>query len=163
VCINWNLWFKIIFTHIFLEAQCTMSDHYRRQRCRFVADLSSIFVNPVPQSTVSLCVRGAIKYVTYDGDNKLSSMSEIPLWPRAHTFAGQYIIHYFWDPERNIMLNSIQFLLRPEHIIMLISTHLFCRPEHTLEVCPKSKCTDFLFKCLLDSPEITSYSVLQLP
>ena len=25
------------------------------------------------------------------------------------------------------------------------------------EVCPKSKCTDFLFKCLLDSPEITSY------
>ena len=25
------------------------------------------------------------------------------------------------------------------------------------EVCPKSKCTDFLFKCLLDSPEIISY------
>jgi hypothetical protein len=24
-------------------------------------------------------------------------------------------------------------------------------------VCPKSKFTDFLFKCLLDSPEITSY------
>jgi len=24
-------------------------------------------------------------------------------------------------------------------------------------VCPKSKCTDFLFKCLLDSPAITSY------
>ena len=24
-------------------------------------------------------------------------------------------------------------------------------------VCPKSKCTDFLFKCLVDSPEITSY------
>ena len=24
-------------------------------------------------------------------------------------------------------------------------------------VCPKSKCTDFVFKCLLDSPEITSY------
>ena len=24
-------------------------------------------------------------------------------------------------------------------------------------VCPKRKCTDFLFKCLLDSPEITSY------
>ena len=24
-------------------------------------------------------------------------------------------------------------------------------------VCPKNKCTDFLFKCLLDSPEITSY------
>ena len=24
-------------------------------------------------------------------------------------------------------------------------------------VCPKSKCTDFLFKCLLDAPEITSY------
>ena len=24
-------------------------------------------------------------------------------------------------------------------------------------VCPKSKCTDFLFKCLLHSPEITSY------
>ena len=24
-------------------------------------------------------------------------------------------------------------------------------------VCPKSKYTDFLFKCLLDSPEITSY------
>ena len=24
-------------------------------------------------------------------------------------------------------------------------------------VCLKSKCTDFLFKCLLDSPEITSY------
>ena len=29
----------------------------------------------------------------------------------------------------------------------------FCR---TYEVCLKSKCTDFLFKCLLDSPEITS-------
>ena len=25
------------------------------------------------------------------------------------------------------------------------------------EICPKSKCTDFLFKCLLDTPEITSY------
>ena len=25
------------------------------------------------------------------------------------------------------------------------------------EGCPKSKGTDFLFKCLLDSPEITSY------
>ena len=25
------------------------------------------------------------------------------------------------------------------------------------EGCPKSKCTDFLFKCLLDSPEITTY------
>jgi len=25
------------------------------------------------------------------------------------------------------------------------------------EGCPKSNCTDFLFKCLLDSPEITSY------
>ena len=25
------------------------------------------------------------------------------------------------------------------------------------EGCPKSKCTDFLFNCLLDSPEITSY------
>ena len=24
-------------------------------------------------------------------------------------------------------------------------------------VCPKSKCTDFLFQCLLYSPEITSY------
>ena len=24
-------------------------------------------------------------------------------------------------------------------------------------VCPKGKCTDSLFKCLLDSPEITSY------
>ena len=24
-------------------------------------------------------------------------------------------------------------------------------------VCPKSKCTNFLFKCLLDSPGITSY------
>ena len=23
--------------------------------------------------------------------------------------------------------------------------------------CPKSECNDFLFKCLLDSPEITSY------
>ena len=27
----------------------------------------------------------------------------------------------------------------------------------TAVVCPKSKCTEFLFKCLLDSPEITSY------
>jgi len=27
----------------------------------------------------------------------------------------------------------------------------------TYEGCPKSKCTGFLFKCLLDSPEITSY------
>jgi len=31
--------------------------------------------------------------------------------------------------------------------------NLFC----TYEGCPKSKCTDFLFKYLLDSPEITSY------
>ena len=27
---------------------------------------------------------------------------------------------------------------------------------HMYVVCPKSKSTDFLFKCLLDSPEITS-------
>ena len=27
----------------------------------------------------------------------------------------------------------------------------------TYVVCPKSKCTDFLFKFLLNSPEITSY------
>ena len=27
----------------------------------------------------------------------------------------------------------------------------------TYVFCLKSKCTDFLFKCLLDSPEITSY------
>ena len=27
----------------------------------------------------------------------------------------------------------------------------------SLICCPKSRCTDFLFKCLLDSPEITSY------
>ena len=31
------------------------------------------------------------------------------------------------------------------------------REDCTYVVCPKSKCTDFLFKCLLDSPEITSY------
>ena len=30
-------------------------------------------------------------------------------------------------------------------------------PTSVYGVCPKSKCTDFLFKCLLDSPEITSY------
>jgi hypothetical protein len=30
-------------------------------------------------------------------------------------------------------------------------------PYSTYEGCPKSKCTDFLFKCLLDLPEITSY------
>ena len=29
--------------------------------------------------------------------------------------------------------------------------------EWNYVVCPKSKCTDFLFKCLLDSPQITSY------
>ena len=29
--------------------------------------------------------------------------------------------------------------------------------SYTYVVCPKRKCTDFLFKCLLDSPEITSY------
>ena len=29
--------------------------------------------------------------------------------------------------------------------------------DYMYVVCPKSKCTDFLFKCLLDSPEITSY------
>ena len=29
--------------------------------------------------------------------------------------------------------------------------------KHVYVVCPKSKCTDFLFKCQLDSPEITSY------
>ena len=28
---------------------------------------------------------------------------------------------------------------------------------HTYVVCPKSKCNDFLFKCLLDSNEITIY------
>ena len=31
------------------------------------------------------------------------------------------------------------------------------RIEAVYVVCPKSMCTDFLFKCLLDSPEITSY------
>ena len=31
------------------------------------------------------------------------------------------------------------------------------------ESCPKSKCTDFLFKCLLDSPEITSYFLQRMP
>ena len=42
----------------------------------------------------------------------------------------------------------------------LIQTTL---PAHSIllcfiyEVCPKCKCTDFLFKCLLGSPEITSY------
>ena len=30
-------------------------------------------------------------------------------------------------------------------------------PARLYVVCPKSKCTDFLFKCLLDSPEIASY------
>ena len=30
-------------------------------------------------------------------------------------------------------------------------------------VCLNSKCTDFLFKCLLDSPEITSYLLLSMP
>jgi len=34
---------------------------------------------------------------------------------------------------------------------------VLCQIFITYEVCPKSKCTDFLFKCLLDSPEITSY------
>ena len=37
---------------------------------------------------------------------------------------------------------------------------LYTHSVHRLniyEVCPKSKCTDFLFKCLLNSPEITSY------
>ena len=29
--------------------------------------------------------------------------------------------------------------------------------EYTYVGCPKSKCTDFYFKCLLDSSEITSY------
>ena len=42
------------------------------------------------------------------------------------------------------------------HVSGDISTH---PQEHTnlYVVCPKSKCTDLLFKCLLDSPEITSY------
>jgi len=35
-------------------------------------------------------------------------------------------------------------------------------PVSMYEVCLKSKCTDFLFKCLLDSPEITS-DLLQTP
>ena len=39
---------------------------------------------------------------------------------------------------------------------------IFSMPYYTLRmcmyvVCPKSKCTDFLFKCLFDSPEIISY------
>jgi len=29
--------------------------------------------------------------------------------------------------------------------------------QRVYEGCPKSKCTYFLFKCLLDTPEITSY------
>ena len=49
-----------------------MSDHYRLQCHRFVVDLLSISVNPVPQSAVSLYVRGAIRYVTCDEDSKLS-------------------------------------------------------------------------------------------
>ena len=44
-----------------------------------------------------------------------------------------------------------------------ISSHTGKCPAHSIllcfiyEVCPKCKCTDFLFKCLVDSPEITSY------
>ena len=37
------------------------------------------------------------------------------------------------------------------------TSSLEIRTEYTCVVCPKSKCTDFLFKCPLDSPEITSY------
>ena len=43
---------------------------------------------------------------------------------------------------------------------MLNNPQISCKwqePLRTYVVCPKSKCTDFLFKCLLDSPEITSY------
>ena len=39
---------------------------------------------------------------------------------------------------------------------MLMAEQSFLLTLCTYEVCLKSKCTDFLFKCLLDSPEITS-------
>jgi len=43
----------------------------------------------------------------------------------------------------------------------MISNTMFIKkklvPTTKLSLCPKSKSTGFLFKCLLDSPEITSY------
>jgi len=43
----------------------------------------------------------------------------------------------------------------PAHKIVNIATTLFRVTAHVF--CLKSKCTDILFKCLLYSPEITSY------
>jgi hypothetical protein len=41
--------------------------------------------------------------------------------------------------------------------VLLITYQTTDKLSVHLPLCPKSKCTDFLFKCLLDSPQITSY------
>lgn len=33
-------------------------------------------------------------------------MSEIPLWPRVHTYADQYVNHSFWDPNAKFRLTA---------------------------------------------------------
>jgi len=53
-----------------------------------------------------------------------------------------------WEPTCRIILIS-----------MLYTTNVGMWSRF-IEGCPKSKCNDFSFKCLLDSPEVTSY-VLQ--
>ena len=50
----------------------------------------------------------------------------------------------------NACYYSVQILLSSSLLSKTLKIKIYM-------VCPKSKCTDFLFKCLLDSPEITSY------
>jgi len=56
-------------------------------------------------------------------------------------------------PERS----TLQFLNDDLSFMILMNDMLQHFKQNIYEGCPKSKCPDFLFKCLLDSPEITSY------
>ena len=49
-------------------------------------------------------------------------------------------------------------IFRPDEVRKTVAEMCLVRRCMSVHVvCPKSKCTDFLSKCLLDSPEITSY------
>ena len=81
-----------------------------------------------------------------------------------------------WTPELQAVKPSIHCSLIGKFVLLMsnfcgpnllmeklfkqvLSLKLFLNVEIKYVVCPRSKCTDFLFKCLLESPEITSYLI----
>ena len=95
--------------------------------------------------------------------------------PLLNSGKAQYIIVHeagwvngpVWTGAENLVHTGIRFPDRPARSQLLYRLpYLVCfymyiyiftpTVVHKYEVCLKSKCTDFLFKCLLDSPEITS-------